>query len=109
MNPDELQGLQITLRFPDGRAEQLVVDSEALLVGSGAHCEVRIAPEHASAEHLKLSIVGDSVHAEARSFQPHPTIDGAEFVRTPVSPESVLGVGPVQIRAARVLLAEKPS
>jgi hypothetical protein len=107
MDGDEVLGLQISLLHPDGRSEQIIIDADSVVVGSGAHCEVRLPPEHAAIEHVVLSLVGGAVHAQARSLDPHPTINGAGFVRTPVLPDSLLGVGPVQIRVAVVRLADQ--
>jgi hypothetical protein len=45
------------------------------------------------------------VFAEARSFQPPPTINGSQFTRTQVVPGSVIGVGYVQIYVTPVELA----
>jgi len=107
MSIEEAQGIRIRLYHPDGRTEQIVIDADEILIGSGAHCEIRLAPEHAAIEHIKLQLVAGGVHAQARSLDPHPTIDGVGFVRTPVLPEAVLGVGPMQIRANAVALADQ--
>jgi len=107
MPEEALQGLQFVIRYPDGRTEQLVVDADTVLVGSGAHCEVRLPAEHAALEHVALSLVAGGVHAQARSFSPHPTINGAGFVQTPVLPESVIGIGGVQLWVSTVDLQER--
>jgi hypothetical protein len=106
MAQEALQGLQIVIRYPDGRTEQFVVDANSVTVGSGAHCEVRLPPEHAAIEHVTISLVAGGVHAQARSLSPHPTINGVGFVQTPVLPESVIGVGAVQLWASAVELAD---
>jgi len=107
MTDQILQGLQIVVRYPDGRTEQLVVDADTVLVGSGAHCEVKLPAEHAAVEHLTLSLVSGGLHAYARSLAPHPTIDGTGFVQAPVLPESVIGVGGVQLSAMAVELQDQ--
>ena len=106
MPEEALQGLQIVVRYPDGRTEQLVVDANSVLVGSGAHCEVRLPAEHAAIEHLVLALVGGGVHARARSFSPHPTLNGVGFVQTPVLPDAVIAVGGVQLWASVVDLID---
>lgn len=106
MPQEALLGLQIVVRYPGGRSEQLVVDADSVLVGSGAHCEVRLPSEHAAIEHVQLSLVAGGVHAQARSFSPHPTIDGVGFMQTPVQPESVIGIGGVQLSVQAVHLAD---
>ncbi|HEY6458646.1 MAG TPA: FHA domain-containing protein [Polyangiaceae bacterium] len=107
MPEEALQGLQIAIRYPDGRTEQLVVDANSVLVGSGAHCEVRLPAEHAAIEHATLSLVGGGVHAQAQSFTPHPTINGVGFVQTPVLPESVIGIGGIQMWIRSVELGDR--
>jgi hypothetical protein len=107
MAQEALLGLQIVIRYPDGRTEHFVVDANSVLVGSGAHCEVRLPPEHAAIEHLSISLVAGGVHAQARSLSPHPTINGVGFVQTPVLAESVIGVGAVQLWASAVELVDQ--
>lgn len=89
--------IQIVLAHPDGRTEKLVLDAETVLIGSGAHCDLRLPREHASIEHVVLTRLGDVIHARSLSLDPHPTVNGAEFVRTPVLPDAVVGVGPVRL------------
>jgi len=105
---EAIQGLTIAIRFPDGRAEKLVIDTDRVLVGSGAHCEVRLPPEVAAVEHVELSLkgAGAGVHAQARAMHPLPTINGTGFTQTPVSPDAVIGIGQVQIWASQTLIAD---
>ena len=41
-------GLRFRVQHADGHSEQYVVDAERALVGSAAHCEVRLPPEAAA-------------------------------------------------------------
>jgi hypothetical protein len=102
MTEQALQGLQIVVRYPDGRSEKLVIDADSIVVGSGAHCEVRLPSEHAAIEHVSLTLAEGGVHARARSFDPNPTINGVGFTQTPVLPESVIGIGRVELTVASV-------
>ena len=95
-----MSALEFRIRHPDGRMEQVVVDSERVLVGSGAHCEVRLPPEHAAVEHLLFTHMGRGVHAQARALQPPPTLNGSPFTQAPVLPTSVVGVGGVALQVA---------
>lgn len=92
-----MQGLRFDIRHPDGRVEQLTIDGDRALIGSGAHCEIRLPIDQAGIEHVLIQVSPAGVFAEARSFQPAPTINGAEFTRSQVVPGSVLGVGYTQI------------
>ena len=43
-----MSGLEFRIRHPDGRSEELVVDSDRVLIGSGAHCEIRLPAAEAA-------------------------------------------------------------
>lgn len=101
-----MAGLQFRIQYPDGRLEQLAVDSDSVLIGSGSHCEIRLPPEQAAVEHVLITFLGGSVYAQARYMNPPPTINGAPFTQAPILPESVLSVGQVQIAIAIIEIAE---
>jgi len=61
-------GLRFTLRWPDGRTEILVVDAERALIGSAAHCEVRLPAGAVQPEHLDVVLSGGSIHVAARAI-----------------------------------------
>ena len=92
-----MNALEFRIRTPDGRTETVVVDGDRALVGSGAHCEIRLPPEHAAVEHVAVSLGPAGVYAEARSLDPAPTLNGTPFTQGPVLPDAILGVGLVQI------------
>jgi len=92
-----MSGLEFRLRYPDGRTEQLVVDSDRVLIGSGAHCEIRLPASDAQVEHVLVSFLGGGVYAQARALNPPPVINGSPFTQAPLLPDSILGVGGVEI------------
>lgn len=92
-----MAGLGFTLQYPDGRVEQLLVDSERILIGSGAHCEIRLPVELAQVEHVLVGWNGTVATAEARSFTPHPLINGMSFTQAPLLPDSTISIGSMQI------------
>ncbi len=104
-----VQGLRFHLRHPDGRAEVLTVDSDRVLVGSGAHCEIRVPAEHAAVEHVEVTMTAGGAYAQARALDRLPTINGSEFVQSPVLDGAVLGVGAVQIQIAVVQIEDNPN
>lgn len=97
-----MQVLKFDVRFPDGRIEELRLDSERATIGSGGHCEIRLPVDQAAVEHVAIQLTPGGVFAEARAFQPPPTVNGSPFTRTQLVPGSVLGVGQVQIYATAV-------
>jgi hypothetical protein len=101
-----VSGLQFRIRYPDGREEQLLVDSDRVLIGSGAHCEIRLPAAEAAVEHVLVTFLGGGVLATARALSPAPTINGSAFTQAPLLAESVLGVGQVQLLVGVVDIAE---
>jgi hypothetical protein len=101
-----VSGLQFRIRHPDGREEQLLVDSDRVLIGSGAHCEIRLPAAEAAVEHVLVTFLGGGVFATARALSPAPTINGSAFTQAPLLAESVLGVGQVQLLVGVVDIAE---
>lgn len=92
---DGSKGLRFTVRQADGRVERLMVDAESALVGSGAHCEIRIGG--AAHEQLVVTMSGEGVHVDVRALEPMPLLDGQPFRQANVRPESLLAIGSVQI------------
>lgn len=104
-----VQGLRFHLRHPDGRAEVLTVDSDRVLIGSGAHCEIRLPSEHAAVEHVEVTMTPGGAYAQARALDHLPTVNGVEFMQTPVLDSAVIGIGGVQIQIAVVLIEDNPN
>jgi hypothetical protein len=69
------------------------------LIGSGAHCEVRLPAEHAAVEHVVVSMNpgGGGLHAAARALDRLPTLGGIEFSQTPLPPDTPIGVGACEV------------
>ncbi len=97
-----MSGLSFHIQLPDGRVEDVVVDSDRVLVGSGAHCEIRLPPESSAVEHVLVTLSGTSVGVEARVFDPPPTINGVPFAQAPLLSDATLGIGGVQLKISVV-------
>ena len=92
--------LRFDIRHPDGRTEALVVEGERILIGHGAHCEIRLPLDRAALEHIVIEAPGGVVRAEARAYEPPATINGVPFTEAQLAPDSVLSVGGVEMRVA---------
>ena len=68
-----MRGLRFQIRNADGQLEQLVVEAERALVGSGAHCEIRLPVDQARVEHVLIELGPAGIFARALSFEPSPT------------------------------------
>lgn len=103
-----MQALKFLVRYPDGRTEDFTIDADRVLIGSGAHCEIRLPVDQAAMEHVSISLGPTAVVAEARSFEPYPpTINGSPFQRAQLLPDAILGVGQVQMTVGVMEVAGK--
>jgi hypothetical protein len=89
--------LKFQTRLATGQVEQLVVEAERVLIGSGAHCEIRLPLDQARVEHVLLELAPAGLFARALSFEPPPTINNVPFTQAPLPPGAVLGVTGTQI------------
>jgi hypothetical protein len=89
--------LKFQTRLPTGQVEQLSIENERVLIGSGAHCEIRLPLAEARVEHV-LNVLGPAgVFGRALSFEPPPMINNVPFTQAPLPPGSVLGISGTQI------------
>jgi hypothetical protein len=92
-----MRALKFQTRLPTGQIEQLSIESERVLIGSGAHCEIRLPQAEARVEHVLIELGAAGVFASALSFEPPPTINNVPFTQAPLPPGAILGVGGTQI------------
>lgn len=95
-----MSALLVQIRQPNGAVEQIVIDADAVLVGSGAHCDIRLAMDQAALEHLRLKATPNGVYLEALSFDPPPQVNGVPFTQGPLPPGAIVGVGTTQLAAS---------
>lgn len=94
--------LQLVVHLPGGKVEELQIDGEQVLIGSGAHCDVRLPMDQAQTEHIVLDVTPAGLFAQARSFEPSPTLSGVPFTETPLGETATLGVGQTRIEVSFV-------
>ncbi|WP_394822978.1 hypothetical protein [Pendulispora albinea] len=106
--PRETQtGLKFRVRHADGRFEQFLVDAERALIGSAAHCEVRLPPEVAALEHVEVFASDRRVHFSVRTNAIPPSLDGAPYASGPWAPGKVLAIGGTTLTVESVDLDSK--
>ena len=98
--------LRFDIRHADGRAESLLLEADRVLIGTGAHCEIRLALDQAAVEHVLIEAPGGIVRAQARAFDPPATINGIPFTEAPLPPEAVLAVGRTEMRVAPAAVSQ---
>lgn len=103
-----LTGLEFSIAQGQGTVpDKIVVDSDRVLIGSGPHCEIRLPPDQAQAEHVLITFVGGHVYAQARAAQPPPLLNGAPFSEIQVEKGSRLQIGPAEITVSLIEIADQ--
>ncbi|CAN5924147.1 hypothetical protein BH11MYX4_BH11MYX4_24000 [soil metagenome] len=62
------------------QAEVVVIRHHRVLIGSGAHCDIRLDDVGSAREHAELEVEGDQVIARALSYVVPPLMNGAPLV-----------------------------
>ncbi|HET7538720.1 MAG TPA: hypothetical protein VFK05_02575 [Polyangiaceae bacterium] len=94
--------LRFDITLPDGSKESLQTDAERVLIGRGAHCDIRLPEGSSAVEHVAIEITGTTARLLARAFTPPPTLNGVAFTELTIGGEAQLGIGPVAIHLSRV-------
>lgn len=89
--------LKFQTRHATGQIDQLSIESERVLIGSGAHCEIRLPLAEARVEHVLIELGPAGVFARALNFEPPPMINNVPFTQAPLPPGAVLGISGTQI------------
>ena len=93
----DLFSLVVTIRVPDEPPRHLTVDADTALVGSGAHCEVRLGAHDAAREHLSLRAEAGGVFAVARAHDRPPLVNGTPFAQGRLEPDTVVRIGRAEL------------
>jgi hypothetical protein len=90
--------LELELHREGRRPEIICVDSERVLIGSEAYCDVRLPIDEAAPEHLLLEVAGRTLRVIALSASRPLWIDGKPAARGTIASGSTLGLGKLAIR-----------
>jgi hypothetical protein len=93
-----MRSLRFQIRHPQGQVDVIDVEAERALVGSGAHCEIRLPIDQARVEHLRLDLGPAGVFGTALAFDPPPTLNGVPITQQPIPADGVLMIGATQIQ-----------
>lgn len=79
-----MKTLLFEIQAPHASVERLNIEAEQVLLGSGAHCDVRLPLDQARVEHLRIDVTPQGVFATALSYEPPPTMNGSPFSQVPL-------------------------
>jgi hypothetical protein len=94
-----------------GKVEVLEVQADRALVGSGAHCDVRLLPDEAAVEQLIVEARDDEIFVKVCSFDPPCLLNGAPFLESRLSPDALIELGQValSVRLTALKESDRPS
>lgn len=92
-----------------GKVDVLEVHADRALVGSGAHCDVRLMPDEAAVEQLLVETRDDDVFVRLLSFDVPCLVNGAPFLEGRISPDALIELGAVALRVRPCELAQAPA
>lgn len=90
--------LELELQREGQRPEIICLDSERVLIGSEAYCDVRLPIDEAAPEHVLLEVHGQSLRVIALSAARPLSIDGRPSARGTIASGSAIGLGKLTIR-----------
>ena len=85
------------MTYETGKMERIEVEANRILVGSGAHCDLRLAPEVAIWEHLVLTDEGGVLVARLLPNATNATLDGDVLRHGQLADGSRITIGDVSI------------
>ena len=89
--------VRFEIRYADGRKEITNVEGDRVIIGHGAHCDIRLPLDQAANEHVAVEVVGGSVRVETLAFDPPATVNGMPFTNIPILPDVPLKIGSTRI------------
>lgn len=104
-----MEEIRFEVRHPDGRTERLVVPSAKATIGAGAHCDLRLAVDQATAEHVVVELVPDGLQLKSLASTPPTSIDSVPLTTRTVPQWALLHIANTQIYVARAAQKSEPT
>jgi hypothetical protein len=76
-----------------------IVDEPTALLGSAAHCDVRLGPDKVAPEQLAFEARNGAVYAQLRGVRPPVLLNRSPFHSGRLREDSVLSIGTLEVRA----------
>ncbi len=105
-----MEQLHFDILHADGRRETTTAQAARILVGSGAHCDVRLAPDQAAFEHVAIESDPSGPMLRSLATSPPVVLDGMPLLTHSLGPLTTIRIGATQIQISRAVLgADVPS
>lgn len=101
-----METFDLEIVHADGRRERTSASAARIVIGSGAHCDVRLSADQAAFEHVVIEQApGGHSRIFALAAIPPSHLDGLPATGQPVPPRSLLVVGATRIQITRAVVA----
>ena len=102
-----MEPLSFEICYADGRQERTIAQGARIVIGSGAHCDVRLAADQAAFEHVAIEELATGPQIRNLAPASATTLDGQPFATRALGPSALacLGIGATQIRILREVRA----
>jgi hypothetical protein len=100
-----MENLNFEIRHADGRLERTAAEASRIVIGSGAHCDVRLAADQAAFEHVAIEAQPAGLVVRCLAATPPTSLDGVVLAAQLLGPAALLRIGATQIQITRVVHA----
>lgn len=100
-----MENLSFEIRHADGRLERTAAEASRIVIGSGAHCDVRLAADQAAFEHVAIEAQPAGLVVRSLATTPPTTLDGVVLSAQLLGGAATLRIGATQIQITRVVHA----
>ncbi|MDB4937206.1 MAG: hypothetical protein JWP87_4178 [Labilithrix sp.] len=99
-----MEQLTFDILHADGRRESTTAQAPRIVVGSGAHCDVRLAPDQAAFEHVAIEDHPAGPLMRSLATSPAVVLDGAPLTTHALGAVTTFRIGATQIEIKRAVL-----
>ena len=103
-----MEQLTFDILHADGRRESTTAQALRIVIGSGAHCDVRLAPDQAAFEHVAIEDHPAGPLVRSLAMSPAVVLDGAPLTTHALGVSALLSIGATRIEIKRAALALVP-
>lgn len=103
-----MEELRFEIRHADGRHETTTAQAARIVLGSGAHCDVRLAADQAAFEHVAIEDHPAGPVVRGLATAPPAFLEGAPLTSHLLVATTTLRIGATQIRITRAVVALEP-
>ena len=102
-----MEQLTFDILHADGRRESTTAQAPRIVIGSGAHCDVRLAPDQAAFEHVAIEDHPAGPIMRGLASLPPVILGGAPLLAHPLGPSTTFRIGATHIEITRAVAAHE--